>query len=122
MPVPYHKLKPGKHYTLREAASVGNMVLVRCYLCHRPAQVFLASDLIQILDPDRDAYLPPFPCGKCGSTEFVNVQLRTPVDADIDKLVVRRLVRVDLKPIWRNERYVFTPRRPDPTSDPPRQS
>lgn len=68
-----------------------------------------SSDLAQLLGEDADAYVPPFPCGRCGQTEFVNVKLRTPVDADVDKPIIRRLVRIDKVARWRNEPYV--PRR-----------
>lgn len=120
MPVPYHKLKPNQRYTLAQAAAAGNMLQVRCYLCLRPAQVFLASDLARLLGDDADAYAVPFPCGECGKTEFVNVKLRTPFDADVGKLIIRRLVRIDKVARWRNEPYEPKPRRAaDPPSSPP---
>lgn len=113
MPVPYHKLKPGQRYTLAQAAAVGSMLQVRCLVCLRPAQVFLASDLAQLLGDDADAYGVPFPCSKCGSREFVQVKLRTPIDAEVGKLIIRRLVRIDQVPRWRNEPY--EPRPPTRT-------
>ena len=78
VPAPYHKLKPKDRYTLRQAAGVGNMLQVSCLACMRPAQVFLASDLLQLLGPDADAKAPPFECRRCGTMEFVQVKLRTP--------------------------------------------
>lgn len=122
MPVPYHKLKPHDRYTLQQAAAVGNMLQVRCLSCLRPAQVFLASDLIQVLGPEADAYAPPFACATCGTTEFVQVKLRTPFDAEVGKLMVRRLVRIDRVPRWRNMLYEPKPRpEPDPGSEQPPQ-
>jgi hypothetical protein len=73
----------------------------------RPTQVFLASDLVQVLGPDADAYAVPFPCGECGSRDYVHVKLKTPYDEDVGKLVVRRLVRIDRVPKWRNEKYTL---------------
>ena len=110
MPAPYYKQKSKHRYTLREAARHGNMLQVRCYVCLRPAQVFLASDLLQLLDEQCDAYAPPFPCPRCGSADFVDVQLRTPLDAEVGKLIVRRLVRIDKIPRWRNEPYEPPPK------------
>jgi hypothetical protein len=98
-------LKPNQRHNLGQSAKVGNMLQARCLLCLRPAQVFLASDLAQLLGEDADAYAVPFPCGECGSHEFVQVKLRTPVDADVDKLIIRRLVRIDKVARWRNEPY-----------------
>lgn len=120
MPVPYHKLKPKDRYTLRQAAEVGNMLQVRCLVCMRPAQVFLASDLVQLLGPDADANAPPFDCVRCGTTEFVQVTLRTPFDAEVGKLIVRRLLRIDRVPRWRNMLYEpGAPQEDDHTSGQP---
>ena len=110
MPVPYHKLKPTRRYTLGQAADVGNMLQVRCLVCLRPAQVFLARDLEHLLGDHADANAPPFPCSKCRSLEFVQVKLRTPFDADVGKLIIRRLVRIDKVARWRNEPYEPQPR------------
>lgn len=122
MPVPYHQLNPKDRYTLGEGAKDGMLLQVRCMLCMAPAQVFLAEDLVQLAGAGHDFYEPFQACPRCKTAEFVRVKLRTPYDVDVGKLMVRRLVRIDLRPRWRNELFEPKPRPPDPPSSPPTQS
>ena len=106
MPTPYHQQNLAivrNRYRLGEAAAAGLMISVRCLLCRRKGVVFLASDLLQVFDRDRDAYEPPFPCSGCRTGDYVEVKLRAPDDAAVGKLVIRRLVGIRTTPIWRNE-------------------
>jgi hypothetical protein len=104
MPTPYPKAHryPGQGWTLRQAAEMGQLVRVRCNLCHRGA-TYLASDLVQVLGPNRDARAAPFPCGKCRKVEYIEVRLSLPEPADYGVLMVRRPRRQE-RLIWRNER------------------
>jgi hypothetical protein len=63
--------------------AAGNHELIRalCILCFRGV-TYLASDLVQILDPNRDAQAPPFQCGRCGTEEHIKVTLRMPEPGD----------------------------------------
>ena len=85
---------------LRDAARDGQIVTVRCNLCRHTVN-FLARDLVKILDPDRPAFAPPFPCSKCRSTEFLDVRTLTPSPADYGNLSVRRPGRVKTVQLWR---------------------
>jgi hypothetical protein len=85
----YRSSYPGKTYRLRDAAENGQLVVVTCGLCRRAA-TYLASDLVQLLNPERDALEPPFPCSRCGKAEYVTVKLRLPSEGDWGSLVVRR--------------------------------
>lgn len=100
MATPYWKLPHRKRHHLRTAAQIGELVVVRCNLCHR-AVTYLSADLAELLGPDRDAYEPPFPCSKCGKRDYVVVKLRMPEPADYGNLVIRRPGKVLQVQTWR---------------------
>lgn len=107
MPTPHHLKNlaiPSNRFRLREAAAQGLLLSIRCAGCRQPAVVFLATDLVKVLDPNRDCFHPPpFPCSRCKSDEQIVVKVRTAEDAAIGKLVVRRLAGIRCVPVWRNE-------------------
>ena len=107
MPTPHHLKNLGVYanrYRLAEAAQAGLILSITCKRCRRPPVLFLASDLAQVLDPNRDCFIPPpFPCSKCGRSEFIEIKLRSQEEAAIGKLIVRRLTGIRKVPIWRNE-------------------
>lgn len=107
MPTPHHLKNlavPANRYTLAEAAADGLLLSLRCARCRRPPVLFLASDLVQVLGPDRDCFHPPpFPCSKCQSGERIEVTVRTQQDAAVGKLVVRRLAGIKRVAVWKNE-------------------
>src|SRR4051812_30496756 len=72
---------PGKFHRLRDAAALEQLITVRCGLCRRAA-TYLASDLVSLLDPSRDATAPPFVCSKCGKDEYLRVTLKLPDPGD----------------------------------------
>ncbi|WP_394181151.1 hypothetical protein [Yoonia maritima] len=94
-PIRAHPAKPFR--TLRDAAVSGEVVLIRCGLCRRGA-TFLASDLIQVVDPMHPVHLPPFGCSKCGTTEYIDIRMATPQSKDVGLMPVRRLV--GSKKVW----------------------
>lgn len=107
MPTPHHLKNlavPGNRYTLKEAASQGLMLSLYCSRCRRPAAIFVASDLVQVLPPDLDCFAPPvFACSKCGTDRYIETKMRVPDAAAVGKLMVRRLVGVRRVPVWRDE-------------------
>jgi hypothetical protein len=62
---------------------------------------FLATDLVQLLDPQRDALQLPFNCSKCGMDEYMKVTPRVPYDGDWGNLTVRRPGPVRRTQTWR---------------------
>ena len=107
MPTPHH-LKNlavyANRYRLAEAAQENLIVSLRCTNCRRPAVLFLATDLVKVIDPDRDCFIPPpFPCSRCKRADRIEVKLCTQEDAAVGKLVVRRLAGIKRVPVWRNE-------------------
>ena len=94
---------PGKRHRLRDAAAEGQLVIVRCNLCRRTA-TYLATDLVALLDPARDALRPPFRCSKCGNEQFIRVSVRVPYAGDWGHLQVRRPGPVRVIQTWRTVR------------------
>nr|WP_306264936.1 hypothetical protein [Pararhizobium sp. IMCC3301] len=83
-----------------DAAKAGQLILVKCNLCRR-AIYFLASDLVNVLNPDNTARNVPFPCSKCGKTDYINVTLRFPAMGDYGHLKLRRPDEVKHIQTWR---------------------
>jgi hypothetical protein len=107
MPTPHH-LKNlavyGNRYRLAEAAKENLMLSLRCTNCRRTPILFLATDLVKVLDPDRDCFIPPpFPCSHCKRDDRIEVTLRSQDEAATGRLVVRRLAGIKRVPVWRNE-------------------
>lgn len=103
MPDPY---RPGemdfrRTYTLATAAAEHRLIICQCGLCRRRA-IFLASDLVQVLPPNRDALLPPFPCSKCGRSDYVWVKAYSPDREEYGVLTIRRLVGIRPVAYWRD--------------------
>ena len=91
---------PGKAHLLKHAAEQGQLVFVKCSRCRRRA-VYLAEDLIKILNPERDALLPPFPCSRCGTTNYIQVECRVYFSDEVGHLLVRRPGPVRRTQLWR---------------------
>ena len=89
-----------KRYRLQDSAANHELVTALCMLCFR-SQTYLASDLVQILDPSRDAQAPPFRCGRCGTEEHIKVTLRMPEPGDYGAIQVRRPAGVRRTQLWK---------------------
>lgn len=93
----YHR-HPGKPVrTLQDAANDQQIIIVRCDHCRRLVN-YLATDLVQVLNPSRPVDAPPFACSKCGTANYMIVRVKTPSLADHGHLVIRRLLGV--KSVW----------------------
>lgn len=91
---------PGKYHRLKDAAALGQLIVVRCSLCRRSA-TYLAADLVAIIDPAHDASEPPFNCSKCGKADYMRVTLRLPAAGDWGSLPVRRPGPLKVTQTWR---------------------
>lgn len=102
MPAPPQKQSryPGRVHRLRDAAELGQLLIIKCNLCRR-SQTYLATDLVTLLNPDHDALEPPFTCSKCGTVEFTRVKLTSPSAADYGNLIIRRPGPVRTTQTWR---------------------
>jgi hypothetical protein len=107
MPTPHHLKNlaiPGNRFTLKEAAAQGLMLSLRCTRCRRRPVVFLASDLVQVLNPRLDCFVPPpFPCSTCKTDRYIEVTVRAQEASAVGKLTIRRLAGIRRVPVWRNE-------------------
>ncbi len=116
MPTPHHLKNlaiPGNRFTLREAASQGLMLSLKCTRCRRTPVVFLASDLVQVLNPGLDCFVPPpFPCSSCKTDRYIEVTVRAQEESAVGKLRVRRLAGIRQVPVWRDELLGDSPTAP----------
>lgn len=94
-----HPAKPIR--TLQHAANDGQIITVQCGHCRRLIR-YLATDLVQVLNPARPVDAPPFACSRCGTAEYMSVRVKTPSLADYGHLVIRRLLGVRSVAEWGN--------------------
>ena len=99
-PIRAHPSKPFR--TLADAARDNQLVLLRCNYCKRGA-TFLASDLVQVVDPLSPTHKAPLPCSKCGKHEYVDIRIKSIDHKDYGKLAVRKLIDHRTIPLWRNK-------------------
>lgn len=92
---------PGKHkpWMLSDAAKLEQVLVYRCYLCHRLRR-YLAADLLALYG-DLPAYEPIFNCGKCGHDRYLRVDGVTPEVGDYGHLPVRRPGERVVTQTWR---------------------
>ncbi|SOE08895.1 hypothetical protein SAMN05877838_0627 [Hoeflea halophila] len=104
MPEQHHKYHrhPAKPIrTLQDAANDDQIIVVRCGLCRRLIN-YLATDLVQVLNPHRPVDAPPFACSRCGKADYMSVQVKTPSIGDYGHLVIRRLLGIRSVSEWGN--------------------
>ena len=114
-------------YRLSEAASLGLLLEVRCARCRRSPVIFLALDLVQVFDPNRDCFDPPlFPCSGCGSDRYIEIKLRPPEEAAVGEVfgtlaVVVAVILTRSRSIWNSSATTCATFRcrPWPISVPP---
>lgn len=116
MPTPHHLRNlnvPGNRYTLKEAAAAGLMLSLYCARCRRPATIFLATDLVQVLPPSLDCFQPPiFACSRCGTDRHIATKTRAQDSSAVGKITVRRLAGIKRVPVWRDELLGDSPSTP----------
>ncbi|WP_127751780.1 hypothetical protein [Devosia sp. 1566] len=91
---------PGTRYQLRHAAANNQIIICRCSLCRRLVR-YLATDLVELFGPDRDALQPPFNCSVCGKSDYVTVRLTSALPGDYGHLSIRRPGEVRTIQTWR---------------------
>lgn len=102
MPAPYLSANPYRCPHLKDAASMGMLISVRCPLCRRTVN-YWAADLVRVLGRNYPLHRAPFPCSRCKTSELY-VSWKVPGPADLNDLTVRRPVRQVVRWIWRDER------------------
>lgn len=103
MPARAPSANPFRNPRISDAARAGKLLTMRCGLCRRTAN-FWAADLVAVVGGDHQAHVAPFPCSKCGKTEYIDLRWSVPSASELETLTVRRPVRQVVRWIWRNER------------------
>lgn len=103
MPARAPSANPFRNPRISDAARDGKLLTMRCGLCRRTAH-FWATDLVAVVGGDHQAHVAPFPCSKCGHTDYIDLRWSVPSASELQTLTVRRPVRQVVKWIWRNER------------------
>ena len=88
---------------MRDAAESGQMLMVRCNLCHRTVN-YWAYDLVKVVGPHHEVHVPPFQCSRCRTREYLDVKCTIPSASELATLTVRRPVKQIAKWIWRTEK------------------
>ena len=94
-----HPAKPIR--TLQDAANDGQIIALRCNFCRRLIN-YLATDLVEVLNPSRPVDAPPFACSRCGTASYMDVRVKTPSAGDYGHLIIRRLLGVRSISEWEN--------------------
>lgn len=93
--------RPSRHQrTWLDAAADRQVALIRCSLCGRSAH-YLPEDLARVCGEKAPAHVPPFPCSRCRTTEYMRVTLTIPRAEEAMAIQVRRPVKQVAKWIWR---------------------
>lgn len=103
MPVAHPSSNPFRNRLMRDAAADGMLIIMRCNRCRR-ATHFWAADLVAVVGDLHQAHVPPWPCSRCRTTEYINVTWTIPSAEMLRGLTVRRPVRKVERWIWRNEK------------------
>lgn len=74
-----------------DAANDGMVLELRCNKCRRKT-TYLALDLLKVCGPLHPAHVPPWPCGRCKTAEFVSAKSRIPSLEEYGRLAIRRPV------------------------------
>lgn len=103
--MPERNTPPSRSQRMSDAARAGMMITLKCGLCQRIAR-YWAADLVQVVGPLHPAQVPPWPCSKCKTMEFLTLRCEVPSAAALaeGKIFVRRPVKQVLRWIWRSER------------------
>lgn len=91
-------------YKLKHAANDGRLFVVTCSLCQR-SEAYLASDLVEIWNPDRAAAELFGTCRHCGKSDYQHVRMRLPTNDDVGHLRIRRPDGVRMVQLWREDWY-----------------
>lgn len=94
---------PFRNRRMGEAAADGMLITLRCNGCHR-TMYFWAVDLVRVLGEHHQVHVPPWPCSRCKTAEFINVTWAVPSPEKLAGLTVRRPVRKVERWLWRNEK------------------
>lgn len=80
------------------------MIVMRCNRCRREVR-YWAVDLIQVVGYWHQAHVPPWPCSRCRSVEYMRMWWILPSASDLQAgITVRRPVKQVTRWVWRDEK------------------
>lgn len=97
---------------LKDWASDGRCIRVRCNLCRRTLH-FYAADLVTVYDPEMIAHEWRPPCSKCRKSDYVHVRSFSPGPDDVGRIMMRRPAGVRKTQLWKHEWYDRAPQSKD---------
>lgn len=104
MPANHPSANRYKNQLLRDVLEINMVFTYRCNSCRREVS-FLAMDLVKVMGPEHQTHIPPFPCSKCKTREYISVGRRVPSAAELEAGVqVRRPVQRVTRWLWRTEK------------------
>lgn len=90
--------------SIGQCAGEGMMIVMRCNGCRREVR-YWAKDLLLVLDFFHEAHVPPWPCSRCRTAEYMRMWWVLPSAADLQAgITVRRPVKQVTKWLWRDEK------------------
>lgn len=103
MPAARPSSSPFRNRQMHHAAADGMLITMRCGLCGRVTH-FWATDLVRVLGDNHQVHIPPWPCSRCRTKEFIDMRWQIPSTATLSGLTVRRPTKQITKWLWRDER------------------
>jgi hypothetical protein len=94
---------------LKHLAEEGWVIQYLCRHCRQQTS-FLASDVVDIWDPEMMVYEPPGRCGRCKVRGRMEVRFYFPTTADIGALRLRRPAGLRTVQVWKWDYYSATDR------------
>lgn len=79
------------------------LIVMRCTRCRRKVS-YWAEDLVRVVGYWHEAHVPPWPCGRCRTREYMVMRWRIPSTSELQaRIVVRRPVKQITKWVWQDE-------------------
>ena len=90
---------------LSECHDLGLVVWMRCNFCRGDARFYEPADLEKLLgDVELDSLRGKLRCAGCERDEYLDVGKRRIAELERTGTVIRRLVRIQRRPVWREDR------------------
>ena len=91
-------------FKLKHAAADGRLFVCRCNHCQR-TDVYLATDLVEVMNPELSVIEMFQTCRHCGRSEYQQTSTRLPNPDDVGHLRIRRPTGVKITQLWEDAWY-----------------
>ena len=103
MPASRPSANPFRNRLMKHAADSRQLLRITCKRCNQSVN-YWAHDLVQVVGADHQVHVPPFPCSRCKTCEYLNVTWTVPNARELQALTVRRPVKQVVRWVWRDEK------------------